>query len=76
MRYPRFLILMVVIFTLYFLFFNIQSVYAYIDLGSGSYVFQLIISALIGVAFAIKIYWKKLRTILLNIFSKKRKDNG
>jgi hypothetical protein len=76
MRYPRSLIIIVVIFTLYFLFFNIQNVYAYLDLGSGSYVFQLVISVLIGVAFAIKIYWKKFRVILLNIFSKKRKDNG
>jgi hypothetical protein len=32
----------------------------YLDPGSGSYIFQLIIAALVGGAFVIKMYWKKI----------------
>ncbi len=54
----------------YFLF--PRNAYAYIDLGSGSYVFQLIIASLLGLLFTIKIYWKKIVNLLVNFFSKKR----
>jgi hypothetical protein len=40
---------------------------AYIDPGTGSYVLQLIIAALVGVSFSIKIFWKK----IVRIFGKK-----
>ncbi|OGD31677.1 MAG: hypothetical protein A2V45_14295 [Candidatus Aminicenantes bacterium RBG_19FT_COMBO_58_17] len=43
--------------------------YSYIDLGSGSYIIQLIIAAFVGITFSLKIYWKKIRTR----FSKKEK---
>ena len=43
--------------------------YSYIDLGSGSYLIQLIIAAFVGISFTIKIYWRKIRTL----FSKKAK---
>jgi hypothetical protein len=32
----------------------------YLDPGSGSYIFQLIIAALVGGAFVIKMYWKRI----------------
>ena len=48
----------------------------YIDPGSGSYVFQLVIGFFLGAAFAAKMYWKsKIAPFLQNIFRKK-KDNG
>ncbi len=42
---------------------------AYIDPGTGSYVLQLIIAALVGVSFSIKIFWKK----IVRIFRKDKK---
>ncbi len=33
--------------------------HAYVDPGTGSYVFQLIIGALLGAGVAIKMYWKR-----------------
>ena len=45
------------------------SAYSYIDLGSGSYIIQLIIAAFVGITFSLKIYWKKIRAL----FSKKEK---
>ena len=43
--------------------------YGYIDLGSGSYIIQLIIAAFVGLSFSVRIFLKKMRTR----FSKKAK---
>ncbi len=36
----------------------------YLDPGSGSFLIQLLLAALLGGAFAIKIYWKKIKNLL------------
>ena len=41
---------------------------AYLDLGTGSYVAQILIATLLGGLVTLKIYWKK----LIGIFTKKR----
>jgi hypothetical protein len=35
----------------------------YLDPGSGSFLLQLLLAALLGGGFAIKIYWKKIRKL-------------
>ena len=35
----------------------------YLDPGSGSFLLQLLLAALLGGAFAIKIYWKKIKAL-------------
>lgn len=47
--------------------------WAYIDPGTGSYVIQIVIAAVVGGAFAIKAFWQKIITILKNLFSGKGK---
>jgi hypothetical protein len=37
---------------------------AYLDPGSGSILLQLLVAALLGAAFAIKVYWKKIKAAL------------
>ena len=34
--------------------------YGYIDPGTGSYFFQLLIATIVGAGFAIKMYWRRL----------------
>ena len=51
-----------------------KTAYAYLDPGTGSYVIQMIIAALVGVAFVIKIYWGKTKTFLANLISKRPRD--
>jgi hypothetical protein len=46
--------------------------YSYIDLGSGSYIIQLIIAGFVGFSLSLRIFWKKIRTR----FSKKAKSDG
>jgi len=46
--------------------------YGYIDLGSGSYIIQLIIAGFVGFSLSLRIFWKKIRSR----FSKKPKPDG
>jgi len=50
-----------------------QKLYAYLDPGTGSFIFQLIIAALLGGLFSIKIFWKRIKIFLKNLFSKGKK---
>ena len=47
---------------------------AYLDPGSGSFIFQMIIAALLGAAFVIKVYWKRIIGFFQKIFSRNPKD--
>lgn len=56
-----------------------QPAYAYLDPGTGSYVLQLVLGAMVGMLFAVKMFWKNIRTFIANYRSKGRganKDNG
>ncbi len=44
--------------------------FAYLDPGTGSYVLQVVLGAFLGGLFAIKMYWRNIRTFVANIFSK------
>jgi hypothetical protein len=48
-------------------------VYSYIDPGTGSYIFQIVIAAFVAVSFAVKVYWHKIKTFLAKLFAKKEK---
>jgi hypothetical protein len=51
-----------------------KSAYAYIDPGSGSYMLQLIIGALLGALFALRLFFKdKIKMFLRTVLSKKNK---
>ncbi len=59
---------------IFFLVFP-ADVYAYLDLGSGSYIIQVLFGTLLGSIFAIKVYWKNIKTMISNLFSKEKKVN-
>lgn len=48
-------------------FIFVSKVYAYIDPGTGSYVFQLIIAGLLAASFAIKTIWGRVKNFLRSI---------
>jgi len=61
------------IFAILMMVFILQLIFArpgwaYIDPGSGSYFIQLLLGALLGGAFALRIYWKRIRSGLGKIF--------
>ena len=49
------------------------NAYAYLDPGTGSYVFQMSLAFLAGAMYALKIYWTKIISYIINFFSKEKK---
>jgi uncharacterized membrane protein len=62
-----------ILFAIFCLAFATPS-YAYLDPGTGSYILQLLIGVLIGAAFAIRFYWKKIWSFLSDRLSRHPKD--
>ena len=62
-----------VIYVLCYLVFPSKT-YAYIDLGTGSYIIQILIASFIGIIFSMKIYWRKVRTYFINFFYRKHQN--
>jgi hypothetical protein len=56
-----------------------QRAYAYIDPGTGSYMFQMMIAFLVGALFSIKLFWKKIKSHFTDLFARRqrnKKDEG
>ena len=45
---------------------------AYLDPGTGSYLFQILIAALVGGLFAVKLFWGKIAAFFSGLFGKKQ----
>ncbi len=43
----------------------IPNLYGYIDPGSGSLIFQLLIAGLAGSLYAVKVFWKQIKTFFV-----------
>jgi hypothetical protein len=41
--------------------FCTQPAYAYVDPGSGSYLVQLLIAAVVGISFTVRTYWGRIK---------------
>jgi len=52
-----------------------KSAYAYLDPGTGSYLFQMLIAGLIGASFAIKLYWRKIKSFFSSSRSTEKELN-
>jgi hypothetical protein len=55
--------------------FLAKAAAGYIDPGTGSYILQIAIAFFIGLAFSVKVFWKKISAFLRKTFSSK-KGNG
>jgi biotin transporter BioY len=49
--------------------------FGYIDPGTGSYLLQVAIAALLGGALAVKIFWQKIKSFFISFFSRKQKQH-
>lgn len=58
---------------LFFAVFS-RNAYAYLDPGSTSLFFQMLIASLLGALFAIKMFWKKIIYFLKGLFSQSKKN--
>lgn len=64
-----------IIFIIAFFLFFTKPVLAYLDPGSGSFIFQVVVATILGGIFSLKMYFRKLKNIFLNFFGK-NKNNG
>ncbi len=53
------------------LLITVAPAHAYIDAGSGSYVLQMLMAGLLGVAFTIKLSWQRLKAFASSKFGGK-----
>lgn len=47
---------------------SVDVAYAYLDMGSGSYMIQILLASVFGVLFTLKSYWKRVWNGLISIF--------
>ena len=48
-----------------------DDAYAYLDPGTGSYMLQIVLGVMLGAAFAIKVFWFRIRAFFGGLFSRK-----
>lgn len=71
MRKARFFMKAPIISVAAILIFPLQA-FAYLDPGTGSYVLQVVVGALLGGAFAVKAFWKNIRSFITDIVKTKK----
>jgi hypothetical protein len=57
-------------FSLLLLTFS-HSVFAYLDLGTGSFILQMLIAGFMGAMYTLKLYWYKVKVVVARLFGKK-----
>ena len=50
--------------------------YAYIDPSTGSYILQLVLAGLLGALFTVKIFWKKIKLTIVQLFSRNNRTES
>lgn len=55
-----------------------DTAHAYLDPGTGSYFLQILLAALLGAAFAVKSFWRNIKSYIANLFSNRgsTEDDG
>ncbi len=57
------------------LMLSVNPAYAYIDPGTGSMILQAVLAAIVGSAVAIKIFWRKIKSLCLRLVGKGNPGN-
>lgn len=50
-----------------------DNAYAYLNLGSGSYIIQIAIAAVLGTLVTLKVFWSNVKEFFKGLFSTKKK---
>jgi hypothetical protein len=56
------------------LLISVGDAHAYIDPGTGSFVFQLVVASLLGAAFAVKAFWRNIKGFFSKLLLKRVKS--
>jgi len=50
-----------------------RDAYAYVDPGTGSFLFQMATAGVLGTIFAIKVFWQNIKTAVARLFGRQPK---
>ena len=64
-------LLSVALLTVLFVLWSCRNAHAYLDPSTGSYVIQMIVAGLLGGLFAVKMFWRNLKSLRGGHISKK-----
>lgn len=55
-----------------------DNAHAYLDPGTGSYFLQILLAALLGAAFAVKSFWRNIKSFITSLFTRRgeTEDDG
>lgn len=62
--------------TCWLVLFLSRDVHAYVDPGTGSYLLQILLAFLFGAAFAMKLYWRRVKEFVKTRFSRNTGSPG
>jgi hypothetical protein len=62
-----------ILLALFLVLIGARSAYAYIDPGTGSFMLQILIATLVGSAFAVKLFWKRIKHSVGNLVWRARR---
>ena len=57
-------------------FFLPTPAHAYLDPGTGSYFIQIALAALVGAAFAVRLFWGRIKAFFQKLFSRGAVEEG
>jgi hypothetical protein len=69
-------ILWAFVLAVYFWLLMAPTAYAYMDPGSGSFIFQIVISSLLATGVAVKLFWQRIRGLFIRLFKRGTTTEG
>jgi hypothetical protein len=72
LEYP---VMVLIMLALFFFLFPAEA-HAYLDPGTGSYILQLALAALVGALFAVRLFWGRIKAFFKKLFSKQTEAEG
>jgi hypothetical protein len=67
-------ILTISLLLMFFSFSFPMLAHAYLDPGTGSYILQLALAAIVGALFAVRLFWGRIKAFFTRLFSKQESD--
>lgn len=65
---------LITLLSLALVFFLRSNAHAYLDPGTGSYIFQVLAATLLGTLFSLRIFWARIKKFIRSILSKKHNE--
>ena len=62
--------------SLSFYFLMTRTAHAYLDPGTGSYIIQIVLAALLGALFSLRIFWSRMGRFFNRLFSRDNRDKN